>query len=142
MGAPESCTDPDDSASDIGILGNVAIMHQTTVRFGHGLWADLERAAADEGISVAQFVREAAIARLSVLALERRAGAELRTADATAARPAAAIAEAAESVLESEAVWQQSRQARQRAAELRAEAEALRRQHSRYGAPSPSRPPA
>jgi predicted DNA-binding protein len=40
-------------------------MHQTTIRFGHELWDTLEHAAEDGGVSVAQYVREAAIERLA-----------------------------------------------------------------------------
>jgi predicted DNA-binding protein len=39
-------------------------MHQTTIRFGHELWEELETAAEEGGVSVAQYVREAAIERL------------------------------------------------------------------------------
>jgi hypothetical protein len=40
-------------------------MHQTTVRFGSDLWVELEREAARLGVSVAHYVREAALARLA-----------------------------------------------------------------------------
>lgn len=40
-------------------------MHQTTIRFGHELWDSLEGAAEQGGVSVAQYVREAAIERLA-----------------------------------------------------------------------------
>src|SRR3954453_6462806 len=40
-------------------------MHQTTLRFGHSLWSDLDEAARDAGVSIAQYVREAAVARLA-----------------------------------------------------------------------------
>lgn len=40
-------------------------MHQTTIRFGHELWGTLELAAETGGVSVAQYVREAAIERLA-----------------------------------------------------------------------------
>jgi len=43
-------------------------MRATTVRFGEDLWAMLEQEAAASGVSVAQFVREAAILRLAMLA--------------------------------------------------------------------------
>jgi PAS domain S-box-containing protein len=43
-------------------------MHQTTLRFGSALWEELEIAARAGGTSIAQFVREAAIARLSYTA--------------------------------------------------------------------------
>ncbi len=40
-------------------------MHQTTVRFGADLWHELVREAERGGVSVAQYVREAAVARLA-----------------------------------------------------------------------------
>jgi hypothetical protein len=46
-------------------------MRATTVRFGEDLLALLEREAAKQGVSAAQFVRDAAILRLAHLAAER-----------------------------------------------------------------------
>jgi GAF domain-containing protein len=46
-------------------------MRATTVRFGEDLLALLEREAASQGVSAAQFVRDAAILRLAHLAAER-----------------------------------------------------------------------
>jgi GAF domain-containing protein len=43
-------------------------MRATTVRFGEDLWTMLEREAAASGVSAAQFVREATILRLAMLA--------------------------------------------------------------------------
>lgn len=43
-------------------------MRATTVRFGEDLWAMLEKEAARSGLSAAQFVREATILRLAMLA--------------------------------------------------------------------------
>ena len=43
-------------------------MRATTVRFGEDLWQMLEREAAGSGVSAAQFVREATILRLAMLA--------------------------------------------------------------------------
>lgn len=40
-------------------------MHSTTVRFGEDLWTLLEREAAHEGLSAAQYVRDAAVLRLA-----------------------------------------------------------------------------
>ena len=45
-------------------------MRATTVRFSEDLWALLERQAAEQGVSAAQFVRDAAILRLAHLAAE------------------------------------------------------------------------
>ena len=46
-------------------------MRATTVRFSEDLWELLEREAAEQGISTAQFVRDAAIMRLGVLSARR-----------------------------------------------------------------------
>lgn len=43
-------------------------MRATTVRFGDDLWAMLEREAENAGVSAAQFVREATILRIAMLA--------------------------------------------------------------------------
>ena len=48
-------------------------MRATTVRFGDDLWALLEREATAQGVSSAQFVRDATILRLAHLAAERGA---------------------------------------------------------------------
>ena len=48
-------------------------MRATTVRFGEDLWKLLEREAAEQGVSSAQFVRDAAILRLAHLAGDRGA---------------------------------------------------------------------
>ena len=42
-------------------------MKTTTVRFGEDLWALLESEAAQTGVSVSQFIREAALARAAFL---------------------------------------------------------------------------
>jgi hypothetical protein len=66
-------------------------MHQTTIRFSADLWAALERESAALGVSVAQFVRESALARLMYEA-GRRGGAPVVAAvgrvEADAARGA------------------------------------------------------
>lgn len=46
-------------------------MRATTVRFGDDLWQLLEREAAEQGVSAAQFVRDATILRLAHVAAER-----------------------------------------------------------------------
>lgn len=51
-------------------------MHQTTVRFSADLWEQLQVAAADSGVSAAQFVRDAALTRLAFAAGEREGRAE------------------------------------------------------------------
>jgi GAF domain len=63
-------------------------MHATTVRFGDDLWAQIEREAGREGVSVAQFVRDAALLRVATLAARRDDEVTLATLDDLAARPA------------------------------------------------------
>jgi hypothetical protein len=46
-------------------------MHQTTLRFSGELWEALEEECARVGVSVAQFVREAALTRLAYAAGKR-----------------------------------------------------------------------
>src|SRR5436305_1152978 len=46
-------------------------MRATTVRFGDDLWALLEHEAAQQGISAAQFVRDATIMRVAFLVARR-----------------------------------------------------------------------
>jgi hypothetical protein len=58
-------------------------MHQTTVRFGGDLWEALEAECAEAGVSIAQYVREAALARL-VYAAGKRSNPELELALITA----------------------------------------------------------
>jgi hypothetical protein len=64
-------------------------MRATTVRFGDDLWAMLEREAAGSGVSAAQFVREATILRLAMLA-GMRGDDEARTTLASLASEATA----------------------------------------------------
>lgn len=60
-------------------------MRSTTVRFGEDLWALLEREAAREGSSAAQYVRDAAVLRLAyAMARENDPQAELTLADVAA----------------------------------------------------------
>lgn len=43
-------------------------MHQTTVRFSEDVWQELETEAAALGISAAQYIREATVARMAYVA--------------------------------------------------------------------------
>jgi hypothetical protein len=118
-------------------------MHQTTVRFGSDLWEALEHECARLGVSVAQYIREAALTRL-VYAAGRRGDDEFEAALAVAAGDAAtpaspvdpgerldalvrlraasassAAAERSATGSESAAVVAQARLTRERARELR-----------------------
>src|SRR5262245_61336408 len=115
-------------------------MHQTTVRFGADLWEALERECARLGVSVAQYLREAALTRL-VYAAGKRGDDEFELAldlatgthpaaleDAQALEAAGAVAHSASAAneraqrqaAETAALAAQGRVARQRARELRA----------------------
>jgi hypothetical protein len=113
-------------------------MHQTTVRFGPDLWEALEAESSALGMSAAQFVREATLARLTYMAARRGDHAyddALVAAGATVGPPAVegpvghardAGDEAREQQLASRAVGAQSEQVWRRAQEVRAQARALR----------------
>jgi hypothetical protein len=128
-------------------------MHQTTVRFGADLWETLEEECSTLGVSVAQFVREAALTRLMYVAGRRgdpdySRALELSDAstpasadpgetggpdrdDAPLAIAAAhgATGRSARELSASSALWAQGRQARRRAQELRRESERRRLRH-------------
>ena len=117
-------------------------MHQTTVRFSNDLWLTLEEECSRAGVSVAQYLREAAVARLVYEAAARgdhEFGQALEIAtgqpfDAVMVRRSAPVVETAlgapaadpfvRAGLETQdaaALWAQGRQARLRAQQLRDE---------------------
>ena len=51
-------------------------MRATTIRFPNDLWDQLEREASKQGISVAQYVRDAALYRVAYTAGAREEGTE------------------------------------------------------------------
>jgi len=108
-------------------LGSHPKSHQTTIRFSKELWGRLEEAAAELDVSIAHYVRDAATARLDASPAPRQdqlppgLGHELDVARSTSR----------ERILDSTAVWEQARQARLRATQLRAEAATQRGRHSR-----------
>src|SRR4051794_23138815 len=95
-------------------------MHQTTVRFAADLWSELEREAERMGVSAAQYVRDATLARLAYTAGVRGDGGY---GTAPEFGPGAAGQETAGT---SEAVWAQARLTRHRARRLRAESQSRR----------------
>lgn len=119
-------------------------MHQTTVRFGPDLWEALEVECARLGVSAAQYLREAALARLAYTAGRRgdsdyeealaRSGASTAAATPESrgtterAHASAAQLDSSEQVLAATAVTAQSEHVWRRAREVRAQAAALRRQ--------------
>jgi hypothetical protein len=117
-------------------------MHQTTVRFGSDLWEALEEESSELGVSVAQFVREAALARLMYLAGRRGDADHERALEfASPATPepdpvpttpsepdpvVSLLSRSDEEISAASALWAQGRQARRRARELRDESERRR----------------
>ncbi len=117
-------------------------MHQTTVRFGEDLWEALERECDRQGLSVAQFVREAALTRLAYAAAKRgdpefEMALEFATSGREPARSVptersdvsgsgTAVARAQAGAEETSALWAQGRQARRRAEEVRTESARVR----------------
>jgi hypothetical protein len=114
-------------------------MHQTTVRFGPDLWEALEAECARLGMSAAQYLREAALARLSYMAGQRGdkdyeraledAGVALVHATSPADEGSAerrATAAISEQRRLATAVSAQGKRARSRARELRAQTDELR----------------
>jgi hypothetical protein len=96
-------------------------MRQTTLRFSEDLWATLEREARDSGVSVAQYVREAAISRIAYDA-GRRGDPQYETTADQFIRHAREVGERAEDQREgSLALLRQSRLARQRSQALRSQ---------------------
>jgi hypothetical protein len=125
-------------------------MHQTTVRFGPDLWSALETECARLGLSAAQYLREAALARLAYTAGRRgEQEYELALVDAGAAAIApelppdtgpepertvrATRATSEEQVLAAAAVSAQSKLAWARAREVREQAAELRRRRREMG---------
>jgi hypothetical protein len=95
------------------------VVHQTTIRFANDAWQEVERQARLHGVSAAQYVREATLARL-VSAAEREAGELTSTRGAPETTAALAARVVSTQVREgSEAVWAQAQLARSRAREAR-----------------------
>ena len=110
----------------------MARMHQTTVRFSSDLWDELETECSSLGVSIAQYLREAAVARLAFTAARR--GDPIYAAaldESIRGRALSARAQARAGAETTEAVYAQSRLARERARELRAQSEQRRHQNVR-----------
>jgi hypothetical protein len=105
-------------------------MHQTTLRFAPDLWMALSAEAERAGVSVAQYVREAALARIAYTAgtrgdaeyeaALRAIGGHPATGELESRRSRGAIERSEQQIEGSAALWAQSRLARERAHELRA----------------------
>lgn len=110
-------------------------MHQTTVRFGRDLWEVLEQEAERLGVSAAQYVRDATLARLAYAAARQDEAVASREAFEWAGEGSlkgearAPLRERVRAQVESAtAVQAQSKLARDKAERLRVEAEELKRQ--------------
>ena len=117
---------------------------ETTVRFAPDVWATLEQEAARLGVSVAQYIREAAVARLAYgLGRREDRGLEdaIRGAGSTASfaewgqsepgahtRQEVALEHSHDALSSSEALWAQGKLARERASELREQLAVQRRE--------------
>src|SRR5262249_2337002 len=95
--------------------GQTRKMHQTTVRFSSDLWANLEDASRRLGITLAQYLREAAIARLAFAAAQRHEPVYTAALDEAMAHSVVAREIAGDSTDSSQAVLAQSQVARERA---------------------------
>jgi hypothetical protein len=93
-------------------------MHQTTIRFAPDLWGALVLAAEEADVSVAQYVRDAALIRLVSESRQPAPGA-LPIEDHTALSVFAAHERSAVEQEGSAALWAQSQLARARSEELR-----------------------
>jgi hypothetical protein len=101
-------------------------MHQTTLRFGPDLWADLESESTRSGVSVAQYVRDAIVARLALAADRQRdrEPAEFPATLTARAEPVRATEQIGADLSSAEAVRAQGQLARDRAKRLRRETDA------------------
>jgi len=101
-------------------------MHQTTLRFGPDLWAALESESTRSGVSVAQYVRDAIVARLALAAdRERDRGQPQFPTTLTArAEPVQPSERLGAEISSAEAVRAQGQLARERAKRLRSETDA------------------
>lgn len=110
-------------------------MHQTTVRFGRDLWEVLEREAERLGVSAAQYVRDATLAKLAYAAACQNEAVASREAFEWAGETirtpgvVAPLKERVRAQLESSAALRaQGQLALEKADRLRIEAEELKRQ--------------
>ena len=110
-------------------------MRQTNIRFGRDLWALLQDEAAFVGVSVSQYIREAALARATAAAVARGqepfarlARADARSADESSDRPVKAAAGNLRS--EARALRGESQQAQSMARRALSRNEELRQQQT------------
>jgi hypothetical protein len=99
-------------------------MHQTTIRFTLAIWEQVEAEARREGISAAQYVRDATVTTLAYGVGSRGRDRALETQPP--ARAGAAMLGAAEARQGSAAVWAQAQLARDRARATREASTSMR----------------
>jgi len=110
-------------------------MHQTTVRFSPDLWAVLEDEAVRMGVSIAQYLREAAIARVAFTDATRGDSPYVAALEeAMSAHAAFARSDAEYEADSARAVLAQSQIARERSRQLRIASESARERHVRVRA--------
>ena len=100
-------------------------MHQTTIRFDSELWRRIDAESVRVGVSAAQYIRDAALIRLTQTGDAHVPGAADPKAEQLQQNAASAIAHAEAAHADSRAVWAQARQARERARSLRAASQRL-----------------
>ncbi len=115
-------------------------MRQTSMRFGRDLWALLEDEAALVGVSISQYIREAALARATAAAVARGqepfavlagAGHPAPEEAADAGSPTSVAASAATARSDAQALRGESKQARSMARLERSRGEARRNSRQR-----------
>ncbi|HEX6457769.1 MAG TPA: ribbon-helix-helix domain-containing protein [Thermoleophilaceae bacterium] len=110
--------------------------HQTTIRFSPSQWEALENAARDRDMSVAQYVRDAARARLEEDAALASSERHRAFAEGVEHAREHSLGEAESAV----ALWEQGRQARERAKDLREQSLRQRSAASKQSARSVGEP--
>jgi hypothetical protein len=105
-------------------MAGTARLHQTTIRFTPAIWEQVEAQARSEGVSAAQYVRDATLTSLAYGAGTRERDPDL--VPAPRVRAGAAMLNAAEAREGSAAVWAQARLARDRARAAREAASLVR----------------
>jgi hypothetical protein len=106
-------------------LARVAQKHQTTLRFSPELWFALQRAAAEQDVSTAQYVRDAARARLQQEG-HSQTGQPANAREQTARGVGRETERAYEHMESSAALWEQGRVARERARLLKEQSRTAR----------------
>jgi hypothetical protein len=108
-------------------------MHQTTLRFGPDLWAAIEQECDSLGMSAAQFLREAAVARLAYNAGRRGDGDYHDAFSSTPSDAATALLESSDQNESAAALMGQSTVVLARARAIREHSIRMRKERGRMG---------